>query len=151
MKCARSHCYRLATRCRDDGLCWKHRREALDSERNKAKRAAREAQPPRGRPPERPRSVCVTCARETRVDKLRAGVCGVCRQKARTAARHAELATEAAAALFNVCSVTGCLRPRELERTCIEHRVSFDVRPEERGVRRAYQYAVLTMNPMEGT
>ncbi len=149
MKCSRAQCYRAATANRADGLCSRHRSNATEAARKIAARAARESKPTLGRPRDRQYKDCQRCGKECRTDRLRIGVCGMCRRTERHAARHAEQMKRAGEALLNACSVTGCRRPREAERTCWEHAPKFDfVRP--RRVLRAEDFARRTRDPMEG-
>lgn len=149
MKCARAQCYRHPTAGRDDGLCYRHRSEAANAAKQKARRDARVKKPKTGRPRANEWAQCIRCARETRADKLRAKVCGRCRQRARTAARHAEQMAEAQAWHEARCSVSGCTRPRETERTCIEHAPRFDSVRQPRTLR-AEDFVVRTRDPREG-
>lgn len=147
--CSRARCWRPKTKGRDDGLCYRCRGEKRTSERNMERRRARAEQPVRGRPASHEQQKCVRCARQTRADKLRAGVCGMCRYRARVEARHLEAIAESNAARASLCSVAGCTRPRELERTCIEHAPRFEhVRPAR--PLRAEDFAVRTRDPREG-
>ncbi len=149
-KCSRPRCYTLATPNRDDGLCSRHRSNATEAARRIAIRAARETPPLIGRPPTHKYADCARCGANRRTDRLRIGLCGTCRQIERTAARHAEQIRRAGEALPNACSVAGCRRPREAERTCWEHAPRFDARPTYRSTLRAEDFARRTRDPMEG-
>ena len=145
MKCGRSHCHQPATAGRDDGLCWRHRGDASQSVRRIAERAARLLKPPIGRPLSHSLAACSTCSRPVRFDKLRTGVCGLCRQAARTAKHRAQQVEKER----RLCSVSRCLRGREVGTTCLEHAPRFDrVRPAR--TLRAEDFTTRTRDPREG-
>ena len=148
-RCWRARCPFPASSGRDDGLCWRHRKDLSERTRLLAARAARDPQPVLGRPLKHSLAKCERCGNERRVDYLREGVCGRCRQAARTAKKHEAQRTRAIEKERRLCSVSKCLRGRELGTTCLEHAPRFDrVKPAR--VLRAEDFAVRTRDPREG-